>query len=73
VGQVGYIPEESAPQRGLAQVNREIVQEVGRRCADQKFATVDLDATIIENWNARRTRPRVVKNSICLNPIMVAG
>ncbi len=50
VGQVSYIAEESAPLRGLAQVNQEMVQEIGRRCADQKIATVDLDATIIESW-----------------------
>jgi hypothetical protein len=31
-------------------VNRELVQEVGRRCAGQKIATIDLDATIIESW-----------------------
>lgn len=49
VGQVSYIAEESAPLRALAQVNQEIVQEVGRRCAEQKIATVDLDSTIIES------------------------
>lgn len=50
VGQVCYIAEESGPLRALAQVNRELVQEVGRRCSDQKIATIDLDATIIESW-----------------------
>ena len=49
-GQVCYIAEESAPLRALAQVNQELVQEVGRRCAEQKIATVDLDTTIIESW-----------------------
>jgi hypothetical protein len=49
VGQVSYIAEESAPLRALAQVNQEMVQEVGRRCPDQKIATVNLDATIIES------------------------
>ena len=49
VGQVSYIAEESAPLRALAQVNQEMVQEVGRRCPDQKIATVDLDSTIIES------------------------
>jgi len=48
--QVSYIPAESAPLRGLAQVNQELVQELGRRCADQKIATIDLDGTIIESW-----------------------
>lgn len=50
VGQVSYIAEESAPLRALAQVNREMVQEVGRRCPDQRIATVDLDSTIIESY-----------------------
>ena len=49
-GRVSYIPEESAPLQGLAQVNEEVVQELGRRCAEQKIATVDLDATVIESW-----------------------
>jgi hypothetical protein len=49
-GQVSYIPDESAPLRGLAQVNQALVQEVGRRCVDQKIATIDLDATLIESW-----------------------
>jgi len=57
VGQVSYIPEESGPLRGLAQVNQDVVKELGRRCAEQKIATVDLDATIIESWKreARNT------------------
>ena len=49
-GQVSYIPDESAPLRGLAQVNQDLVREIGRRCADQKIATIDLDATVIESW-----------------------
>ena len=49
-GQVSYIAEESDPLRALAQVNQEMVQEVGRRCAEQKIATVDLDSTIIESY-----------------------
>ena len=56
VGQVSYIAEESAPLRALAQVNQEMVQEVGRRCPDQKIATVDLDSTIIESYK-REARP----------------
>lgn len=57
LGQVSYIPEESEPLRALAQVNRELVQELGRRCATEKIATVDLDATIIESCKkeAKRT------------------
>lgn len=50
VGQVSYIAEESAPLRALAQVSQEMVQEVGKRCPDQKIATVDLDSTIIESY-----------------------
>ena len=49
-GQVSYIAEENVPLRALAQVNQEMVQAVGQRCADQKIATIDLDATIIESW-----------------------
>jgi hypothetical protein len=49
-GQVSYIPDESAPLRSLAQVNQALVQEIGRRCADQKIATIDVDATVIESW-----------------------
>ncbi|MGC9973299.1 MAG: IS1380 family transposase [Bryobacteraceae bacterium] len=50
VEQVSYIPSESEPLRALAQVNPELVREIGRRCADQKIATVDLDATVIESF-----------------------
>jgi hypothetical protein len=50
VGQVSYIPAENDALRGLAQVNQDVVQELGRRCPDQKIATVDLDATVIESW-----------------------
>jgi len=50
IDQVSYIPEESTALCGLAQVNQDVVRELGRRCADQKIATVDLDSTIIESW-----------------------
>ena len=56
VGQVSYIPSESEPLRALAQVNQDLVQAVARRCADQKIATVDLDATVIESWK-REAKP----------------
>lgn len=49
-GQVSYVPEESTALRGLGQVNQDAMKELGRRCAEQKMATVDLDATIIESW-----------------------
>lgn len=47
LGEIAYIPGENAALRGLGEVNREVVREVGRRCANQKIATVDQDATII--------------------------
>lgn len=56
VGQVSYIPSESEPLRGLAQVNQDVVQAVGRRCAEQKIATIDVDATVIESWK-REAKP----------------
>jgi hypothetical protein len=56
VGQVSYIPSESEPLRGLAQVNQDLVQAVAQRCADQKIATLDLDATVIESWK-REAKP----------------
>src|SRR5258708_911448 len=34
---------------GLAEVNREVVREVGRRCPEQRIATIDQDATITES------------------------
>ena len=56
VDQVSYIPEESVPLRALAQVNQDVVRELGRRCPDQKIATVDLDSTIIESWKKQAKR-----------------
>jgi len=50
------VPEESAPLRGLAQVNEDVIKELGRRCPDQKIATIDLDATVIESWK-REAQP----------------
>lgn len=44
-----YIPEESESLRALARVNVDLVRELGRRCADQRIATIDLDGTIIES------------------------
>jgi len=49
MGQVAYVPGENTPLRGLAAVNRGLVQELGKRCPDQKVATIDLDATLIES------------------------
>jgi hypothetical protein len=50
LGQVSYIPEESSALQGLGQVNQDLIRELGRRCVDQKIATIDLDGTIIESW-----------------------
>ncbi len=50
VGEVSYVPEESTARRGLAQVNQEVVRELARRCAGERIATIDLDATVIESW-----------------------
>ncbi len=47
--QIAYIPEEGAALAGLGQVNRELVQRLGMRCPEQRIATVDQDATIIES------------------------
>jgi hypothetical protein len=46
---VSYIPEENAALAGLGQVNREVVQELGRRCG-QTIATIAVDSTIIESY-----------------------
>lgn len=43
LGQVAYIPGENEPLEGLAQVNRDLVTELGRRCPEPKIATVDQD------------------------------
>jgi hypothetical protein len=57
VGQVSYILEESAALRALAQVNGDLLREIGRRCPEQRIATIDLDGTVIEGFKreARKT------------------
>src|SRR3970282_1866625 len=52
-----YIPDETIPLQGLAMVNRTAIAEVGTRCPDQKIATVDQDATIIESRKGEATAP----------------
>jgi hypothetical protein len=47
--QIAYIPEETPPLEGLGRVNRDLVQRFGARSPDQRIATVDQDATIIES------------------------
>jgi hypothetical protein len=49
-GQLSYIPADGEALEGLSQVNTDLVKEFGRRCADQRIATIDLDSTIIESW-----------------------
>ena len=51
-----YIPGENEALQGLAAANRDLVQAVGKRCADQKIATVDQDSTIIES-HKREAQP----------------
>jgi hypothetical protein len=47
--EIAYIPEETEALVGLGLVNRALVEELGRRCPEQRIATVDQDATIIES------------------------
>jgi hypothetical protein len=47
--QIAYIPEETEALAGLGRVNRDLIQELVRRCPEQRMATVDMDATIIES------------------------
>ncbi len=47
--EIAYIPEESAPLRGLGRVNRDLVWQVGARGPDQRIATVDQEATVMES------------------------
>ncbi len=47
--EIAYIPEESRPLAGLGRVNQDLIQRLGERCPEQKIATVDQDATIIES------------------------
>lgn len=50
------IPGESEPLQGLANVNRDLIQAIGARCASQKIATIDQDATIIESHKREAER-----------------
>ena len=50
LGEVSDVPEESTPLRGLAQVNQDVVRGLARRCAGERIATIDMDATVIESW-----------------------
>src|SRR5436853_1939010 len=54
--QIAFIPEENEALAGLGEVNRELVQELGKRCPEQRIATVDQDATIIESHKEQALR-----------------
>ncbi|MHB1793557.1 MAG: hypothetical protein ACYCPO_01200 [Acidobacteriaceae bacterium] len=54
--QIAFIPEEVDALNGLGQVNRELARELGRRCAEQRIATVGQDATIIESHKREALR-----------------
>ncbi len=54
--QLAFIPEEGDALAGLGAVNRELVRELGGRCAGQRMATVDQDATIIESHKREALR-----------------
>ena len=49
-GQVSYIPAESQALRCLGHVNEDLIGELGRRCGQERIATIDLDSTVIESW-----------------------
>lgn len=55
-GQVSDTPSESGRLRVLVQVNQDLLHAIGRRCAEQKIATVDPDATAIGSFK-REAKP----------------
>lgn len=55
LGRASSIPQESTTLSALGVVNREVVLEFGRRTQD-KIATIDMDATIIESWKREAQR-----------------
>ena len=68
LGTKAYIPGANAALSGLGQVNRDVVQEVGRRCPEQKIATVDQDATIIES--RKQEALRGYEGERCYQPML---
>ena len=54
--QIAFIPKDADALAGLGEVNRELVRELGRRCPEQRIATVDQDATIIESHKRQALR-----------------
>jgi len=59
MGEVSYVPEESTPLRGWAQVNQDIVRELARRCAGERSRNA-------RRWHTtRKRRPRIATGSRC--------
>jgi hypothetical protein len=54
--EVAYIPGENDQLAGLGWVNRELIIAFGKRVANEKIATVDQDATIIESHKREALR-----------------
>ena len=48
-GQTAFLPEDTEPLQGLAQVNVELVRVVAARRPAHRLATIDQDATIQES------------------------
>jgi hypothetical protein len=69
--QIAFIAEENDACRGWEDVNRELVQELGRRCPEQRIATVDLDATIIEAASSKRCA--AMKGNAAISPCWRCG
>ncbi len=65
---VSYIPAENSVLQGLAQVNRDVVRKLGGRCPEQKIATLDVDATIIESW--KREAQRTYEGTTGYQPVL---
>jgi Transposase DDE domain group 1 len=68
LGEASCIPGENAALRGLAQVNGDVIGIIGRRCPEQKIATVDVDSTIIESW--KREAQRTYEGSTGYQPML---
>src|SRR5215470_8540556 len=53
--QIAYIPAENQHLSWLALVNRDLIREFSNKVPDEKIATVDQDATIIESHKQQAT------------------
>ena len=63
-----FIPGENSALSGLGPVNGDVVREVGRRCPEQRIATVDQDATIIES--RKQEALRGYEGERCYQPML---